>query len=155
MVFLDTINPLCSRNWIVEGNIRKIAILPRIWRDIRIVQGIQVFLENGETQAFGMDLNDIRALTLSVPEGQHIKDFVIKSGWYIDAIAIETSGGETTCSIGGLGGEFMDSIEIAPLAKGTRVFKYIDGIKGKIVSSEDGPCICELAFKYVFVPIDI
>ena len=32
--------------------------------------------------------------------------------------------------------------------------KYIDGIRGKTVISQNGPCICELEFKYVIVPWD-
>ena len=59
-------------------------------------KGFQVFLANGETRAFGMELNNTTSVdTLEVPSDQHIKNFIVRCGWYIDAIAIETNKGQT------------------------------------------------------------
>ena len=60
--------------------------------------------------------------------------------------------------IGGNGGEFMDYIDIhyEPYMnrRSDSAHKYIDGIRGKTVISQEGSCICELEFKYVIVPWD-
>ena len=32
--------------------------------------------------------------------------------------------------------------------------RYINGIRGKTVITQGGPCICELEFKYIIVPSD-
>ena len=45
-------------SWQIEGLIRKIHVKSRLWDNRHIVQGIQVFLDNGMTHAFGMTLND-------------------------------------------------------------------------------------------------
>ena len=43
-----------------------------------------------------MELNNtISVDTLEVPSDQHIKNFIVRCGWYIDAIAIETNKGQT------------------------------------------------------------
>ena len=43
-----------------------------------------------------MELNNTTNVdTLEVPSDQHIKNFIVRCGWYIDAIAIETNQGQT------------------------------------------------------------
>ena len=43
-----------------------------------------------------MELNNTTNVdTLEVPSDQHIKNFIVRCGWYIDAIAIETNKGQT------------------------------------------------------------
>ena len=43
-----------------------------------------------------MELNNTTSVdTLEVPSDQHIKNFIVRCGWYIDAIAIETNKGQT------------------------------------------------------------
>ena len=71
------LNQTNSESWTVHGNIRKINIKSRFWDERHIIQGFQVFLANGETRAFGMELNDsVRVDTLEVPSDQHIKNFI-------------------------------------------------------------------------------
>jgi len=151
------LNQSNSESWIVQGNIRKINIKSRLWDERHIIQGFQVFLSNGETNAFGMELNDTERIeTLEVPADQHIKDFIVRCGWYIDAIAFETNKRETFGPIGGQGGEFMDYIDIHYEPYMNRKIgndqRYIDGIRGKTVTTQGRPCICELEFKYIIVP---
>ena len=68
-------------------------------------------MSNGETRAIGMELNDtVSVETLEVPDDQHIKDFIVRCGWYIDAIAFETNKRQTFGPIGGQGGELMEYI---------------------------------------------
>jgi len=137
------------QRWIIEGQIRKINVKSRTWDDRQIIQGIQVFMENGETKAFGMDLHDtVRVDSLEVPVGEHIKEFVVRSGFYIDAIGFKTDKGKTLGLIGGNGGSFKDSGKVVKASD----HYYIDGIQGLTVVTQDAPCICEIQFKYVIVP---
>ena len=85
--FIRLLNQSNCESWIVNGNIRKINIKSRLWDERHIIQGFQVFLSSGETHAFGMELDDtVSVETLEVPADQHIKDFIVRCGWYIDAI---------------------------------------------------------------------
>ena len=133
------------QKWKIEGQIRKINVKSRTWQDRHIIQGIQVFMVNGETEAFGMELNDtFRVETLEVPAGEHIKDFVIRSGFYIDAIGFKTNKGKKIGLIGGSGGSLVNHGSNA--LRGTDNY-YIDGIQGITVTTEGGPCRCEIKFK--------
>ena len=73
-------------------------------------------------------------------------------------VAFETNTRQTFGPIGGQGGEFMDYIDIHFEPYMNRKIgndqRYIDGIRGKTVITQGGPCICELEFKYVIVPSD-
>ena len=131
-------------SWQIEGLIRKINVKTRTWKGKEIIQGIQVFLENGKTQAFGMKLNDNYLVqTLEVPSNQHIKFFHIRSGSYIDAIGFETNKGLKFGPIGGPSGA------IKPVPTSIRIQPYVDGIRGITVRTQGAPCICKIQFKYV------
>ena len=135
--------------WKIEGQIRKINVKSRTWDGKHIIQGIQVFMENGETQAFGMDLDDtVRVDSLEVPVGERIKEFVVRSGWYLDAIGFRTDKGKTLGLIGGNGGALRNP---GAEVKASDDY-YIEGIQGITVVSRGAPCICEIQFKYVIVP---
>ena len=107
-------------------------------------------MENGETKAFGMDLGDtVQVDSLEVPVGERIKEFVVRSGWYLDAIGFRTDKGKTFGLIGGNGGALRNA--------GVDVVKasdhyYVEGIQGITVVTQGAPCICEIQFKYVIVP---
>ena len=50
-----------------------------------------MFMENGETKAFGMDLGDtVQVDSLEVPVGERIKEFVVRSGWYLVWLGLGT-----------------------------------------------------------------
>ena len=131
-------------SWQIEGLIKKISVKSRTWNGKQIIQGIQVFLENGETQSFGMKLNDaVQVETLEVPSNQHIKFFHIRSGSYIDDIGFETNEGLKFGPIGGPSGA------IKPVPTSIRIQPYVDGIRGITVRTQGAPCICKIQFKYV------
>jgi len=135
------------QKWKIEGQIRKINVKSRTWDDRHIIQGIQVFMANGETKAFGMELNDtLRVETLEVPAGEHIKDFYVRSGFYIDAFGLKTNKGKVIGPIGGTGGSQKHGYQFV-----SNYHYYIDGIEGKTVTTQGGPSICEIKFKYVEV----
>ena len=150
----DVVQTENHRRWKIEGQIRKINVKSRTLYEpyprIHIIQGIQVFMENGETEAFGMDLHDtVRVDSLEVPVGEHIKEFVVRSGNYIDAIGFKTNKGKSFGLIGGNGGSLKHSGNWAMRASD---HYYVDGIQGLTVVTQDAPCICEIQFKYVIVP---
>ena len=149
----DVVKTENHQKWQIEGQIRKLNVKSRTWDGRCIIQGIQVFMENGETQAFGMDLHDtVRVDSLEVPVGEHIKDFVVRSGFYIDAIGFKTDKGKTLGLIGGNGGS-LDSYKIPGIyGRASDHYYYVDGIQGLTVVTQDVPCICEIQFKYVIVP---
>ena len=145
----DVVKTENHQKWKIEGQIRKINVKSRTWDDRHIIQGIQVFMANGETQAFGMDLHDtVRVDSLEVPVGEHIKEFLVRSGFYIDAIGFKTDKGKTLGLIGGNGGSF----QIRGIMGTASDNYYVDGIQGITVVTQDAPCICEIQFKYVIVP---
>ena len=137
------------QRWKIEGQIRKINIKSRTWDGKHIIQGIQVFMENGETEAFGMDLHDtVQVDSLEVPAGERIKEFVVRSGYYLDAIGFRTDKNKTFGLIGGNGGALRSSgVEV----KASDHY-YVEGIQGITVVTQGARCICEIQFKYVIVP---
>ena len=137
------------QRWKIEGQIRRINVKSRTWDGSHIIQGIQVFMENGETQAFGMDLHDtVRVDSLEVPVGEHIKEFIVRSGFLIDAIGFKTDKGNTLGLIGGNGDSLRNSANVVTKLD----HYYVDGIQGITIVTEDAPCICQIQFKYVTVP---
>merc|ERR1711976_57659 len=133
-------------NWHIEGLVQKICVKSRHdWDGRHIIQGIQVFLENGETQAFGMDLNDtVSVETLEPPTKQHIRFIDISSGFYIDSIGIITNQGEKIGPIGGTGGTKR---RLQKLPHGN---PYVGGIRGKTVVTQGLPTICKVQIKRIF-----
>ena len=106
-------------------------------------------MENGETEAFGMDLHDtVQVDSLEVPAGERIKEFVVRSGFYLDAIGFKTDKGKTLGLIGGNGGALRN----AGVAVKASDHYYVEGIQGITVVTQGAPCICEIQFKYVIVP---
>ena len=145
----DIVKTKNHQKWKIEGQIRKINVKSRIWDGKHIIQGIQVFLENGETEAFGMDLYDtIQVDSLEVPAGERIKEFIIRSGYYLDAIGFKTDKGKTLGLIGGNGGALRNSGVVVKASD----HYYVEGIQGITVVTKGAPCICEIQFKYVIVP---
>ena len=96
-----------------------------------------------------MILNDIVQVdSLEVPPGQHIKAFYIKSGQYIFDLGFETNKGQRFGLLTDSDPRIFDLENIV----GPNDQYYIDGIRGKTVTSRGSPCICEVEFKYVIFP---
>jgi len=159
-------HPRNVEKWSVEGLIRKINIKSRTLDGKHIIQGLQFFLENGETKSVGMDMDDLNQVdVLVVPHDQHIRDFIIRSDSYIDAIGFETNQGQTFGLIGGSGGSLTPANSLtASLHRqlDKSFYYYIDGIRGKtvdcrpfcnkVLTDYDDRFICDIQFKYVCIP---
>ena len=142
----DVIKTKNHQRWKIEGQIQKINVKSRTWAGVKIIQGIQVFMANGETEAFGMDLHDtVDVDSLEVPVGERIKEFIVRSGYYIDAIGFKTDKDKTLGLIGGDGGGLKNYNDMLTASD----HYYVDGIRGITVVSQGAPCICEIQFKNV------
>ena len=98
-----------SEKFIFEGLIRKIGIKTRLWDNRKIVQGFKVQLVDGTEKAIGMTRNDGRNVEeFDIPQGQHIKSVLLRSGWYIDALGFVTNGG-MAFKVGGEGGALTEA----------------------------------------------
>ena len=135
--------------WEFMGNIRKINVKSRYWDNRSVIQGFQVFLDDGSTKAFGMTLNDVQGVTsLQVPENQHIKTVAnLRAGWYIDAIGFETNERISLGPVGGNGGNHYITVDY----KYRGSHHYLAGMRGMTVQSQDAPCICNLQFIFVII----
>ena len=92
--------------WCIKGPFRKIGIKSRFWDSHHIIQGLKFELADGAIEAFGMRKNDeANVEELEVPKGQHIRDVILRSGWYIDQIGFKTNENVQLGPIGGNGGD--------------------------------------------------
>ena len=92
-----------------------------------------------------MDLNDtVQVDSLEVSVGEHIKEFVVRSDFYLNAIGFKTNKDKTYGLIGGNWGPLRNS---GPIMKGLEHY-YVDGIQGLTVVNQ----ICEIQFKSVIYP---
>ena len=120
-------------------------------KDELIIQGFQVFLRDGTTKAFGMELNDTKDVTqIQVPDDQYIKAPMIRSGEkFIHALAFRTNDeDEILARVGGTGGALYRHIGIIGEGHAIENF-YLAGIAGKTLNYQGTPCICELRFIFV------
>ena len=86
-----------------------------------------------------MTRNDGRNVEeFDIPEGQHIKSVILRSGWYIDALGFVTNTG-TSFQVGGHGGGERHMV------RGKTV---LVGISGTVVTTQSEPCICHVKFKF-------
>ena len=151
-----------SREYSVRGNFRKIGVKTRLWDNRLIIQGLRIELENGDIETLGMDASDTRSVTeLVVPEGQHIKEVFLRSGWYIDEIAFKTNEGIILGPVGGQGGNQRPQTAPRRLLEGSCAY-YLDGISCKIVHTDTctyenetnaQPCIVKVRFSYIGIPL--
>ncbi|CAG0904907.1 unnamed protein product, partial [Cyprideis torosa] len=117
--------------WSVDGEIEKIKIKTRDWRNGRIIGGFQVHLKNGFAEAYGMAYNDYRNITtLEVPTGLRISSVLIASDQYIHALGFVLDNGEI---LGPVGEENRELKDISSrLQKDLGKF-YLSGISGGVV----------------------
>ena len=145
-----TFNPKIHKEWCFEGMICKIIVQVRDWHDRTIVQGLQIFDENGESKAFGIPKSKkIKGgcFEVDIPKGQHIRNIHLRSGYYIDAFGLKTNQGKVFGFYGGTGGSVHLNIDKQHEGR----HHFIDGIRGKVVQTNGGPAICELKLKYLIV----
>jgi len=151
-----------SGEFSVRGNFRKIGVKTRLWDNRLIIQGLRIELENGDVETLGMEASDTRSVTeLVVPEGQHIKEVFLRSGWYIDEIAFKTNEGLILGPVGGQGGSKRPQTAPKRLLEGSCAY-YLDGISCKIVHTDTStyenetnaqPCMVKVRFSYIGIPL--
>ena len=139
-------------NWYIQGPFRKIGVKSRIWNGVQIVQGLKVELVDGTTKSVGMKIDDNKDIVdLEVPKGQHIKDVILRSGWYIDQIGFRTNENVQLGPVGGSGGSKQNLTATDSVTKFVKQV-YLHGIKGQTVESQNAPCIAKLRFYFAAIP---
>ena len=147
----------------VKGNFRKIGVKTRQWDGRKIVQGLRLEFDTGEVKCIGMKDRDMVNVTqLIVPEGQHIKDVILKCGWYIDSIGFITNEGVRLGPIGGDGGgDYAVGQDTINMKKYLTFYLY--EMSYVVVESDHSgrnarpsghatPCIARLQFSFILVP---
>ena len=145
----DVVNVQQGESWSVEGPFQKIGIKSRIWDSHHIVQGLRVTLMDGTTKSFGIENDDTIVVELEIPKGQHIKDVMVRSGWYIDQIGFRTNENIQLGPVGGDGGSYQ---KLAPNGKHSIKQTYLHSIKGKTFEAQNAPCIAAMNFVFAEVP---
>ena len=139
-------------NWYIQGPFRKIGVKSRIWNGVQIVQGLKVELVDGTIKSVGMKIDDNKDIVdLEVPKGQHIKDVILRSGWYIDQIGFRTNENVQLGPVGGSGGSKQNLTATDSITKFVKQV-YLHGIKGQTVESQNAPCIAKLRFYFAAIP---
>ena len=131
-------------------SIRRVDVYERQWDGHHIVQGFKLTLSDHTKVGFGLGecASSMGVTSLVVPDDQHIVWVQGRSGWYLDQMAFVTNTGQILGPVGGGdGGEYytQDAIEQEVDLRCV----YLDGIKGCVVHTQDGPAICHLSFKIV------
>jgi len=136
-----------KQDWSFEGIIQKISVKTRQWRETTIIQGFQVHLQDGFSHAYGMNYNEMENVTdLAVPPGLQIRMVQVRSGVFINSLALVLDDGQVLGPVGSEdGGQLQDIASRLP--KDDTVF-YLSGISGSTVRSYKAPCICLLKFKF-------
>ena len=135
-------NIMQSEEFNFEGIIRKIGIKTRFWDDRKVVQGFRITSADGTTKAYGMSLHDGRSVEeFEIPPGQHVQSVILRSGWYIDTFGVVTNTG-SRFKVGGSGGAERQ------MNRGNND-NVLFGISGRVVTTQNDPCICHLKFKFI------
>lgn len=149
--------------WIFEGTFSKINVKTRIWDDnIRIVQGFQVFLDDGSSKSFGMSEDDTTdVLSVEIPPGKYVRDINMVTSWYIESMEFICDQGKKLGRFGNdLWSTFHPNSHFGFALDSSEVYKaglqfhehFLSGMRGKIMVTEGTPCICDLQFKFTFIP---
>ena len=112
----------------------------------------------GDTQEARLTWLERNTKVLTVPEGQHIKDVILRSSMYIDQIGFVTNTGKILGPVGGTGGNqrnvYKESFERGnPNRKKWGHYKkhYLCGLTGEIF--EDGGTPLMTRVKFIFARI--
>ena len=135
--------------WSAKGPFRKITVGTRMWdspynfypRPTKIVQGLILESVDGTVNSFGVGGDGGFGEELVVPEGQCIKEVILKFGWYIDQIGFVTDKNISLGPVGGRGGH-KPGKRIAP----KKIDFCLDSIEGVTVETEDAPAVTSLKF---------
>ena len=117
----------------------------------------------GDTQEARLNWLERNTTVLTVPEGQHIKDVILRSGGYIDQIGFVTNTGKILGPVGGTGGcqrnVYKESCERGNpnrkkwgLSPPTHYKQhYLCGLTGEIFENGGSPLMARL--KFIFARI--
>ena len=114
-------------------------------------------------QVFGMDLDDtVNVQVVTVPPGKCIRDLNMFSSWYIDMMELISDEGKKLSRVGNVQfnnstthsatfGFALDSSEV--YRAGLHFHEhFLSGMRGRIMLTQGAPCICDLQFKFTFIP---
>ena len=113
-------------------------------------------------QAFGMDLDDTENVQIvTVPPGKCIRDLNMNSSWYIEMMELISDEGKKLSRVGN--SQFNNATHSAHFGfalDSSEVYKaglhfhehFLSGMRGRIMLTEGAPCICDLQFKFTFIP---
>ena len=148
--------------WKFEGTFHKIHVKTRSWENRKIIQGFQTFLDDGSVHAFGMDLDDTRDVqVIKIPNGKSIRDLNMSSSWYVDMMEFIGDDGKKLGRVGNnLLNDFTHQSHFGFALDSSEVYKaglhfnehFLSGMRGRIMITEGLPCICDLQFKFTFIP---
>ena len=150
----DLNNVQIGNYWCIKGPFQKIGIKSRFSHGgIHVIQGLKFELADGTIEAFGMEKNDkANVEELEVPKGQHIRDVILRTGWYIDQIGFRTNENIQLGPIGGNGGHERIVMPRDFMDKNPKQV-YLHGIAGRTYKTKDGiPLIAKLKFFFVIIP---
>ena len=172
--------------WEMTGFVRKIYVREGLWDGRQVVRWFHFLTDEGElllppamadiisqlagdTQEAKLNWLERNTTVLAVPEGQHIKDVIVRSGWYIDQIGFVTNTGEILGPVGGTGGAQRDvfgalqendtmgnwgmtSRHARFLSKATDCKQhYLCGADGMIYEEGGTPLIARLRFSFAAI----
>ena len=172
-----------GQSWEMTGFFRKIYVKEGIRDGRQVIRCIHFLNDEGElllppamaniipelavdTQEDKLNWLERNTTVLTVPEGQHIKDVILRSGLYIDQIGFVTNTGEILGPVGGtegaqidvyredvcrdprsvLGGEDWERLFIKDCKQ-----HYLCGVDGMIYEEEGTQLIAQLRFSFAYI----
>lgn len=153
---------LQDQEWIFEGTFSKICIKMRARENANIIQGLQVFLDDGDIKTVGMEMGDvINVQTIEIPPGKYIRDINMMTSSYVDRMEFIGDDGKKLNAnsrhhllSSNLGSRFGFALDSSEVYKAGLHFHehFLSGMRGRIMLTQGAPCICDLQFKFTFIP---
>ena len=160
--------------WEITGFFRKIYVREGLWDGRQVVCWIHFLTEEGEllmppvmeqinseikgdTKEAKLIWLERNTTVLAVPEGQHIKDVILRSGWYIDQIGFVTNTEEILGPVGGTGGAQRDVYGDVCKSDARMNFGslcpqyYLCGVDGMIYEEGGTSLIARLRFSFAAI----
>jgi len=152
--------------WSVTGDIRKIFVKEGKWDGRHIVRWIRFLTSQGElvgpdgtedSSEANLALLNQNTTVFVIPEDQHIKEVILRSGWYIDQIGVVTNKGVQFGPVpaGGTGGEQRHMTKFLGMKWngniGSQKQYYLREISGATFRDRGSDLIAQLQFKFAVV----
>jgi len=153
--------------WSVTGDIRKIFVKEGIWAGLHIVRWIKFLTSQGEligpegpeeSSEATLALLNQNTTAFVIPEDQHIKEVILRTGWYVDQIGFVTNKGVQFGPVpaGGTGGYQSRMTKSLGMKQNTGSLKQyylreITGVAFRDSQDIQGHLIAQLRFKFAVV----